>query len=282
MYDAVLVQKMLEEYITQDRNAQTQMENGDEIEEIGTPGILSEASKLMVAKLIDGYLAEIAKDPNLPLSMFVGIVEMVSSFPRPNPSSGELIGLFSCRSIQGSTRARRREYAADGLQEALSRRLHARCTKRETSSTCRCSVLFFEQARAATSSGCSTPDLAKAVKDLNCGSYRSSRSATANADEDWDAIASAEELRTLRGELAALRLGNGDRSSAENRMSNADKTAVGKMKGLIMSKKMLSKIWSNKVGQAENSGSDSSDSLGSTNHDDVKCTPPRKGRHSVS
>jgi hypothetical protein len=37
----------------------------------------------MVAKLIDGYLAEIAKDPNLPLLKFVELAEMVSGISRP-------------------------------------------------------------------------------------------------------------------------------------------------------------------------------------------------------
>ena len=146
-------------------------------------------------------------------------------------------------------------------------------------------VLFFEQVRASASSGSSTPDLPKAIKDLNCGSYGSSRSQTTNTDEDWDAVASSEELRALRGELAALRLGNGamqERSNGavESKMiSNSDRAAISKMKGLIMSKRIFSKIWSNKV---ENSGSDSSESLGSANHDEVKSTPTRKGRHSVS
>lgn len=150
-------------------------------------------------------------------------------------------------------------------------------------------VLFFEQVRAAASSGSSTPDLPKAIKDLNCGSYGSSRSATTtNADEDWDAVASAEELRALRGELAALRLGNNEvvheRNGGENRISNGggDRAAITKMKGLIMSRRIFSKIWSSKGGQVENSGSDSSESLGSTNQDEAKCTPTRRGRHSVS
>ena len=68
-------------------------------------------------------------------------------------------------------------------------------------------VLFFEQVRAAASSGTSTPDLPKGMKDLNSGSHGSSRSATTNTEEDWDAVASAEELRALKGELASLKIG---------------------------------------------------------------------------
>lgn len=145
-------------------------------------------------------------------------------------------------------------------------------------------VLFFEQVKANASSGCSTPDLPKAIKDLNSTSYGSSRSVTTNPEEDWDAVASADELKALRGELAALRLGN--RSAAErvngDTKSNVDKAAISKMKGLLMSKRIFSKIWSSKSGQGENSGSDSSDSLGSTNMEEAKSSPLRKGRHSVS
>ncbi|KAL6494650.1 hypothetical protein OROGR_031450 [Orobanche gracilis] len=146
-------------------------------------------------------------------------------------------------------------------------------------------VLFFEQVRAAASSGSSTPDLPKAIIDLNsCNSHGSSRSATTNTDEDWDAVASAEELRALRGELAALRLGNRVVNERESRVGNSDRGAISKVKGLIMSKRIFSKIWSR---QAENSGSDSSENLGSVNnhnnnHDEGKNTPSRRGRHSVS
>ncbi|KAI3445896.1 hypothetical protein Pfo_002561 [Paulownia fortunei] len=286
MYDVHVVQKILEEFMTQDHNAETETENRGEIQEIRRPGILSEASKLMVAKLIDGYLAEIAKDPNLPLSLFIGISEMVSSFSRPAHD-----GLYRAidtylKEHPGISKSERKricrlmdckKLSADACMHAVqNERLPLRVVVQ---------VLFFEQVRAAASSGSSTPDLPKAIKDLNCGSYGSSRSATTNTDEDWDAVASAEELRALRGELAALRLGNGvvqDRNGGENRISNTDRAAISKMKGLIMSKRIFSKIWSNKGGQAENSGSDSSESLGSTNHDEAKCTPTRRGRHSVS
>ncbi|KAK4437992.1 BTB/POZ domain-containing protein NPY2 [Sesamum alatum] len=285
LYDVHLVQKILEEFMTQDQNAETEMENGSEIQEIRRPGILSEASKLMVAKLVDGYLAEIAKDPNLPLSSFIGISEMVSSFSRPAHD-----GLYRAidtylKEHPGISKSERKricrlmdckKLSADACMHAVqNERLPLRVVVQ---------VLFFEQVRAAASSGSSTPDLPKAIKDLNCASYGSSRSATTNNDEDWDAVASAEELRALRGELAALRLGHGavhDRNGGENRISNSDRAAISKMKGLIMSKRIFSKIWSSKGGHAENS-SDSSESLGSTNHDEVKSTPTRRGRHSVS
>ncbi|CAI9769993.1 unnamed protein product [Fraxinus pennsylvanica] len=286
VYDVQPVQKILEEFMMQDQNAKTEIGNEDEIQEIRRQGILSEASKLMVAELIDGYVAEIAKDPNLPLSVFIGIAEMVSSFSRPvhdglygsidtylkvHPGISKserkrICRLFDCKKL-----------SADACMHAVqNERLPLRVVVQ---------VLFFEQVRASASSGSSTPDLPKAIKDLNRASYGSSRSATTNADEDWDAMASAAELRALRGEVAALRVENGvvhERNYGDNKI-NSDKAAISKMKGLITSKKIFSKKWSSKSGQAtENSGSDSSESLGSTNLDEAKSMTIRRGRQSVT
>ena len=82
MYDVDTVQKIVKEFLMQDQNAEFESEE-NEVQEIGRPGILTDASKLMVAKLIDAYLAEIAKDRNLPLSKFVNLAEMVYCISRP-------------------------------------------------------------------------------------------------------------------------------------------------------------------------------------------------------
>lgn len=83
MYDVNVVQRIVEASLRQDLNIEIEsLEDDDQLQKM-RPGILSDASKLMVAKLIDGYLAEIAKDPNLPLSKFVDLAEMVSGISRP-------------------------------------------------------------------------------------------------------------------------------------------------------------------------------------------------------
>lgn len=83
MYDVSVVQRIVEVFLKQDLDSEIEsVEDEDQLPRM-RPGILSDASKLMVAKLIDGYLAEIAKDPNLPLSTFVELTEMVSGISRP-------------------------------------------------------------------------------------------------------------------------------------------------------------------------------------------------------
>lgn len=154
-FDVVVVQKMLQEFKTRYQNA--------EIDEISGSGILSEASELMVAKLIDGYLAEIAKDPDLPLSIFVATAEMVSAFPRPkNDGLYRAIDTYlkvksNCKcypsifiillivgfvsfgtGAQGNEQEREEESVwADGLQEAIGRSMQARGAEREAASASR-------------------------------------------------------------------------------------------------------------------------------------------------
>lgn len=85
-YDVNAVQKMVEVFLMQDHNTEIESleEEGNELQEPRGPGILSDAAKLMVAKLIDSYLAEIAKDPKLPSVNFVNLAEMVSGITRPS------------------------------------------------------------------------------------------------------------------------------------------------------------------------------------------------------
>uniref|UniRef100_A0A803NNU9 NPH3 domain-containing protein n=1 Tax=Cannabis sativa TaxID=3483 RepID=A0A803NNU9_CANSA len=287
LYDVAAVQKIVEEFLRQDQNTEIEsLEDGDHLQRM-QPGILSDASKLMVAKLIDGYLAEIAKDPNLPLSKFLGLAEMVSGISRPaHDGIYRAIDMF-LKEHPGITKSERkricklmdcRKLSVDACMHAVqNERLPLRVVVQ---------VLFFEQVRAAASSGSSTPDLPKGIKDLNSNtSHGSSRSATTNTEEDWDAVATAEELKALRGELASLRLSNGVGGNERNGgdvKSGVDKATISKMRGLLKSKKIFAKLFSSKGTQGENSGSDSSESLGSANPEEAKSTPSRNRRHSVS
>ncbi|XP_058191129.1 BTB/POZ domain-containing protein NPY2 [Rhododendron vialii] len=286
IYDVEIVRNILEEFTKPDQNSKIQLaeEDGNEIQEIRRPGILTEASKLMVAKLVDVYLAEIAKDPNLPLATFVDLADMVSGCSRPSHD-----GLYRAidmylKEHPGVSKSERKRICKlmDCKKLSVDACMHAVQNERLPLRTV-VQVLFFEQVRAAASSGSSTPDLPKGIKDLNSGSHGSSRSATTNTEEDWDAVATVEELKALKAEVAALRLGGG-RNGGEVRHSNADKAAAGKMKGLIMSRKIFSKIWSGKAGgqSCDNSGSDSSESHVSAIPEEANSTPSRNRRRSVS
>ncbi|KAK6945992.1 NPH3 domain [Dillenia turbinata] len=278
LFDVGIVQSIVGEFLIRDQSAE--IEPQDEFQEMRKPGILSDASKLMVAKLVDGYLAEISRDPDLPLSKFVDLAEMICPNFRPSHD-----GLYQAidmylKEHSGITKSERKRICRlmDCKKLSIDACMHAVQNERLPLRVV-VQVLFFEQVRAAASSGSSTPDLPKSIKDLNNPSHGSSRSATTNTEEDWDAVATAEELKALKGELAALRLGN---KGGESEKNGSDKAAINKVKGLLKSKKIFTKLWSSKGGQGENSGSDSSESPVSVNVEEVKSTPSKNRRNSVS
>ncbi|KDP44480.1 hypothetical protein JCGZ_16313 [Jatropha curcas] len=284
MYDVDTVKKIVEEFLMQDLNAEVDSleEEGHEIQEMRKSGILSDASKLMVAKLIDGYLAEIAKDPNLPSLKFFEIAQMVSGTARPaHDALYRAIDMF-LREHPGIGKSERKKICKlmDCKKLSVDACMHAVQNERLPLRVV-VQVLFFEQVRAAATSGSSTPDLPKGLRDLNNGSHGSSRSAVTNPEEDWDAVATAEELKALKAEIASLRLGNAERNGGDGK-NCTDKATTNKLKGLLKSKKIFTKLWSSKGEKSENSGSDSSDSLGSANPEEAKSTPSRNRRHSVS
>lgn len=72
VYDVDLVQNIVEEFVIQEHH-----------KNIPNTETNTNASMLSVAKLVDGYLAEIARDPNLLLSKFINLADLVSSSSRP-------------------------------------------------------------------------------------------------------------------------------------------------------------------------------------------------------
>lgn len=289
IYDVDIVQNLVEEFAMHEQNAQTDSHMEIEFQEIRSPRLVSDASKVMVAKLVDGYLAEIARDPSLPVSKFVNLAAMVSSFSRPSHD-----GLYRAidmylREHPGISKSERkricklmdcRKLSAEACMHAVqNERLPLRVVVQ---------VLFFEQLRATNSAGNSTPEVPGSIRALiPGGSHGSSRSTTTNTEEDWDAVPTAEDIKALKGELASLRLVGGDQRVGSNRdvndgaKNNAEKVAAHKMKGLLMSK-LFSKLWSSKERIGEISSSDTSESPVSTNADETKSTPSRSRRQSVS
>ncbi|KAF9621207.1 hypothetical protein IFM89_016701 [Coptis chinensis] len=257
-YDVDVVQSIVVEFVWQEQNLKIDPPPTEEMQEIRSSGFISNTSKLTVAKLVDGYLAEIARDPNLPLSKFIDLAEMVSGFSRP---------------------------AHDGLYRAIDMFLkeHPGVSKSERKRICKlmdCKKLTADACMHAVQN--ERLPLRVVVQSStareNGGSHGSSRTTTTNTEDDWDAVATAEELKALKGELASLRLGNGrsEKNGGDNR--SIDKAAATKVKGLLMSKKLFSKIWSNKGSQDENSSSDTSESPGSGNREETKSTPARNRR----
>ncbi|KAI4315058.1 hypothetical protein L6164_027905 [Bauhinia variegata] len=284
MFDVDTVQGLVEEFVSYERRAVTDSLLEDELQDIRSPRMISDSSKAKVAKLVDGYLAEVARDPNLPLSKFVVLAELVAGFPRTTHD-----GLYRAidtylKEHPGISKSERkricrlmdcRKLSTDACMHAVqNERLPLRVVVQ---------VLFFEQIRATTTSGGnSTPELPGSIRALlPGGSHGSSRSTTTNTEEEWDDVATTEDIKALKGELAALRLSGGDSGRGSDRNSNAEKAAASKMKVFLMSK-VLSKIWSGRERNGEITSSDTSESPASTVAEETKSTPSRSRRHTVS
>ncbi|WOL19556.1 BTB/POZ domain-containing protein NPY4 [Canna indica] len=288
LYDVDLVLSIVEEFVMQENNStETSPEATEELVEVRSPIFVSPSSKFAVSKLIDEYLAEIAKDPNLPLSKFIELSEMLSADFRPvhdglycaidmylkehpdltKSKRKEICGLMDCRKL--STNA--------CIHAVQNDRLPLRVVVQ---------VLFFSQMMAPGATNCGIAELPGNVRTLlreNGGSYGSSRSGiTTNTDEDWEGAPVPGDLNHLKSMSLASGVGGGSQRSNGSTDANkhGDDKVNGRVKGASMPKKILSKLWTSKSG--DNSNSDMSESPDSINNQEESKSTPRNTRHSVS
>ncbi|KAI3798973.1 hypothetical protein L1987_34261 [Smallanthus sonchifolius] len=246
--DVDVVQELVKIFMMQDQIT----DHGDEHDFLEVK-FVDAGAKVKVAKLIDCYLAEIARNPNLPLSKFTDLADMVSTLSRPSHDGIYRAIDMYLKEHPGISKIERkklcrlmdcRKLSADACMHAIqNERLPLRIVVQ---------ILFFEQMRASTTG--------------------SSRSATTNTEEEWDSVPTSEELKTLKGELACLKINEGGKNSNQ------------KSKGMhLMSSRILSKLFSGKDKDSDNESSDTSESPCSTSARETKSnTPSRSRRHSTS
>ncbi|GAB2279566.1 hypothetical protein Dimus_014209 [Dionaea muscipula] len=291
MYDVDTVVELVKEFVLQpvgvNVNTNPLLENEyDEIRKKPRSDV-SDASKGMVAKLVEYYLVEVSQDPNLPISKFIILAELVSGFSRPSHD-----GLYRAidtylKEHPGISKSERKKIcrlmdckklSAEACSHAVqNERLPLRVVVQ---------ILFFEQMRAAATLSSTSETLTPPG-----GSLGSSQSATTNTEDEWDGVPTSEELKALKGEFAALRLGEGMRrsrsrsnrsvneSSSRSCHDDAEKAAAAtKVKGLLMSKKIFLRLWPGKEREGENSSSDTSGSP----REEIRFTSSRSRRRSLS
>jgi hypothetical protein len=100
LYDVDLVMRIVEHYLLQEQSPpispeeervrtfapekrRTRSAENITFTESRRSTAMTHGSKIKVAKLIDGYLAEIGRDPNLPLAKFMQLAESIPDFARP-------------------------------------------------------------------------------------------------------------------------------------------------------------------------------------------------------
>lgn len=238
--------------------------------------VLGHGSLLSVAKLIDGYLAEIARDQNLTLSSFLDLAHTI-------PQSARLIhdGLYKAIDIYlkehpNLTKVERKKICGlmDVKKLSLDASMHAAQNERLPLRVV-VQVLFFEQVRASAN-----------VRSINNNPRDASRSTT-NTDEECEKTA-AESCRTLKKQMSQMRI---KEEEFQKNGKLAKKNSKNGRSGIQLlpsrSRRIFDKLWVVGKGHGDNKSSESSGSSQSPTSmapGDTKSSgsSSRHRRHSIS
>ncbi|XP_062216491.1 BTB/POZ domain-containing protein NPY2-like isoform X2 [Phragmites australis] len=248
VYDIDMILSIVEEFVRLN-NKNAQKHNGGEV---NGHVLASSASIIAVAKIVDGYLAEVAKDPNIPVFKFFSLAETVSGNSRPvhdglyraidmylkeHPSLGKsdkrrLCGLMDCKKL-----------SPDACAHAVqNERLPLRIVVQ---------VLYHEQTRSSAAATIR-------ADSIGTGSYESSRSgATTNTEDEWNGVMAVKDLSLSK----TTKLGKCDTAGTDAEKNHGgNKGTNGRAKGGTTPTKALGNMMSSKGQAGERSSSDSSDS----------------------
>lgn len=238
--------------------------------------VLGHGSLLSVAKLIDGYLAEIARDRNLTLSSFIDLSHTI-------PQSARLIhdGLYKAIDIYlkehpNLTKVERKKICGlmDVKKLSMDASMHAAQNERLPLRVV-VQVLFFEQVRASAN-----------VRSINNNPRDASRSTT-NTDEECEKTA-AESCRTLKKQMSQMRIKEEEfRKNGKLAKKNGKNGRSGIQLLPSRSRRIFDKLWVVGKGHGDNKSSESSGSSQSPTSmapGDTKSSgsSSRHRRHSIS
>lgn len=272
LYDVDLVLNVIEEFLMHEHNNdQSSLLISEEHQESRSCASVSGNSVLAVAKLIDGYLAEAAKDTNLPLLKFAELAEMIPGSSRPiHDGLYRAIDMF-LKEHPDLTKAEKKKICSlmDCKKLSPEACMHVVQNDRLPLRVV-VQVLFFEQLRQSTAAG-AVPYQSLVPHAVSYGSSRSSMTRTNTASE-WDGVPTAGDLGSLKSLKLVGRKGTGSEKSSGSgdTAKNGEDKGRAKAKAVPMPNRMLSNFWSGKAQGGENSSSDTSESRGSMNPEEVK------------
>ncbi|KAL5189966.1 BTB/POZ domain-containing protein NPY1 [Glycine soja] len=276
-YDVHLVQGILNQYMNHEKGS-CGMEVVEEKHGGEDKYILARRSLLNVGKLVDGYLGEIAHDPNLGLSSFVDLSQSIPDFARPNHD-----GLYRAIDIYlkehpNLTKAERKKLcglmdvrkltAGASVHAAQNERLPLRVIVQ---------VLFFDQARSSIS-----------FRTPGNNSARDPLCSPMNRDEGCETTAGDSCQAALKNQMSHLRIKDGElhkNGKLGKKNSKNNKSDIQLLPS--RSRRIFDKLWSVRKGHGENRSSEtsgSSSSPTSLGQGDTKSygLSLRHKRHSIS
>ncbi|KAF8393026.1 hypothetical protein HHK36_021267 [Tetracentron sinense] len=277
VYDVRLVQSIVNRFVMQDRCTQD-LDYSEKNEKATDDFVLGCRSWLIVGKLIDGYLAEIASDPNLPISSFIDLSQLIPAAARPIHD-----GLYRAIDIYlkehpSLTKIERKKICGlmDVKRLTMDASMHAAQNERLPLRVV-VQVLFFEQVRTAAR-GLTVPQNV---------SHDSSRSST-NTEEDWDRT-EPEDCKSLQKQMSHMKIR--DERCRKNGEKKNNKSSKHRGGGVLLlpsrSRRIFDKLWAGGKGHGESRSSEtsgSSQSPTSLNPGETKTSgsSSRNRRHSIS
>ncbi|XP_020205425.1 BTB/POZ domain-containing protein NPY1 [Cajanus cajan] len=273
-YDVDLVQDLLNLYTTNIKGS-CDMEVEDKKDKANDESILGRRPLLNVGKLVDGYLGEIAYDPNLSLSSFVHLSQSIPEFARPNHD-----GLYRAIDIYlkehpGLSKAERKKICGlmDVKKLTVDASMHAAQNERLPLRVV-VQVLYFEQIRAAS--------------NARAASNNPRDSSTVNGDEECEKTG-RESCQSLNNQMCHVKIRDDEFHKNGKLNKKSSKNSRSGMQLLpSRSRRIFDKLWIVGKGQGENRRS--SETSGSSNSPtsvvpgDTKSSGSslRHRRHSIS
>ncbi|KAM0967948.1 hypothetical protein ACFX13_016688 [Malus domestica] len=273
IYDVELVQSVVRQYVMHEKY-KWDLDVVEKNEKGTDTFILGHGSLLGVGRLVDGYLAEIAHDPNLNLSSFVELSQSVPESARPIHD-----GLYKAIDIYlkehpNLTKAERKRICAlmdvkkltveASMDAAQNEQLPLRVVVQ---------VLFFEQIRSAAS-----------VQALNNHPSDTSLSTT-NLDEECEKIAE-ENCKPLGKQMSQMKVTEEFQKNTKLAKNNSKNSRSGAQLLPSRSRRIFDKLWSVGKGHVENKSSETSGSSHSPTSnvpgDSKSVSSSRHRRYSIS
>lgn len=269
LYDIDIVMIILEQFMLQgqspptspprakmgfERRRSRSAENIDfEFQESRRSSSASHSSKLKVAKLVDGYLQEIARDVNLPLSKFIAIAKSIPEFARLDHDDlyRAIDTYLKAHSDLNKSERKRLCQILDCKKLSMEACMHAAQNELLPLRVV-VQVLFFEQARATMSGGkvAELPNNIKAILasrgiDPSRPPAPLSTTTSIQAEDQW----SISGLKSPKSKMSTLRMKLAEDDDLDDNDLHPD--GIGrnsKLKAICAlptrPKRMFSKLWS--------------------------------------
>ncbi|XP_052206202.1 BTB/POZ domain-containing protein At1g67900-like [Diospyros lotus] len=267
IYDVDIVMTILEQFMVQGQSPPTSprrtkdgferrrrsrsAENIDfELQESRRTSSASHSSKLKVAKLVDGYLKEIARDVNLPLSKFIALAEAIPDFARlDHDDLYKAIDIY-LKAHPNLTKSERKHLCRilDCKKLSMEACMHAAQNELLPLRVV-VQVLFFEQARAAMTGGQVTelPSNIKALLTANGDPRRPTTALSSNTTVPTEDQWSVSGLKSPSTKLSTLRMKLAEDDDLEDNYADGigkHSKANGVRTLPTRPKRMFSKLWS--------------------------------------